>query len=100
MNQAELYLSPDEIHNDILLSKLDEQTKRALRDLPQTDLIMCHHTFGRWIRNFYRLWEQDNPYTMLHHQPDLQNGVDHSVTHPDYVSQKIIERLWRTLNGK
>lgn len=51
-------------------------------------LIMLHHSFGRYIRNKYKLWE-------VEWEPELIDGVDHSPSHPDQLSMTIIEELWK-----
>jgi hypothetical protein len=46
---------------------------------------------GRWIRNSYGLWNEDNPHTM---SPWVDNGsTPDSVFHPDNFSGAIIDRL-------
>ena len=52
------------------------------------DLIRYHHTFGQWIRNNYKLWE--NPW-----EPEIQGGCDCSPNHPDQVSMRIIKEVWQ-----
>jgi hypothetical protein len=52
------------------------------------DLHRFHHTLGQNIRNEFRLWEQ--PW-----EPDLVGGVDMSPDHPDALSMRIIQEVWR-----
>lgn len=52
-------------------------------------LIMLHHSFGRYIRNKYQLWQ-------VEWEPELdENGCDCSPNHPDQISMTIIEELWK-----
>lgn len=54
----------------------------------EDSLITLHHSFGRWIRNTYRLWD----YT---HTPEIVGGVDYSKYHPDAVSMEILRQAWK-----
>lgn len=79
-----------------------EDLQREVRDLWPDDqiaefytmewgkdsLISLHHSFGRYIRNKYKLWE-------VEWEPELIDGVDHSPNHPDSISMTIIEELWK-----
>ena len=51
-------------------------------------LTEFHHSFGRYIRNNYNLWE-------IPHTPELIDGVDHSPDHPDNLSSTITKELWK-----
>lgn len=86
------YLSEEQIFQDILLYKLSEKQKEEFKSIEAGDLIKFHHSFGRWIRNTYRLWEEGNPHV-------IHNDTMHDLF-PDQVSQRIIERLWCQLTGK
>lgn len=55
-------------------------------------LILYHDSLGRDIRNHFKLWEE--VWT-----PELINGVDYSEAHPDSVSMRIIEEVWRKVNA-
>ena len=51
-------------------------------------LIQYHHSFGRYIRNEYGLW--NSTWT-----PEIdEEGVDCSPNHPDAISMDIIEQIW------
>jgi len=46
------------------------------------------HSLGRKIRNFFELW--DNGWT-----PNILDGVDNSEDHPDVVSMRVIQEVWK-----
>lgn len=79
----------DEIVNELEKS-LDKDETESLKSCPESELIMYHHSAGRYIRNTYKLWTYE-------WEPQLIEGVDHSPNHPDAVSMKIIKMLWDRL---
>jgi hypothetical protein len=54
----------------------------------EDDLIRYHSSLGRDIRNYFKLWETA-------WVPEIVNGVDCSEDHPDNISIKVIEEVWR-----
>ena len=92
-----MYLTLDEIVCDVLLYKLTETAKQELRRLEYDDLIQLHRTFGRDIRNEYKLWDENNPLTMKNYQAVVVDNVDVNPKHPDSVSMQIIRQVWRKL---
>ena len=109
------FLSPQEIVEDIIKNDRLGGNLSSFVQLPYKDLIMMHHGLGQWIRNSYGLWNKENPYTMKDYVPQIEkqtsadvNGktvmiegaaeVDVSHRHPDFVSQRIIEELWKHYN--
>lgn len=51
---------------------------------------------GRRIRNEFKLWDPANPLTSKWHSGesrDVQNGIDHSLGHPDNISGEILRLL-------
>lgn len=85
------FLTEDEIVKDIYFNQLNAYDIEGLVHIQEKDLIGLHHTGGRWIRNHYGLWDEANPYTT----PEEPEGCNH----PDQMSMRIIERLWRIVNG-
>lgn len=83
------FLTEEQIISDLLLVKLAEQDKREIKKTAEADLIMYHHGFGRWIRNTYGLWDPKNPYV------DFNDPMGDN--HPDQMSQRIIETVWKRL---
>lgn len=85
------FMSEDEIVDDLVanmepISKLDFKKQR------KEELHRFHHGFGTSIRNYYKLWDPDNPYT------DNSDAMGDKFA--DQVSQRIIERAWgRLQNG-
>lgn len=84
------FLSADQIVDDILNSvdgPKPRLPKTVLMAFTKVDsVIQFHHTVGRWIRNAYGLWHDNNPYA--------------KVTHPDVMSMRIIEILKEKLLEK
>jgi hypothetical protein len=87
------------LHNDMVKEVYIEMRETALLSeyeifagCKKDDLIEYHSTMGRHIRNKYGLWK--NPWTP---EPD-SNGFDCSPDHPDSVSMKVIEDIWRYIN--
>ena len=86
-------------HGDMVKEVYNEMCENAnpkelemFTESTKDDLIEYHHTMGRYIRNKYELWK--NPWT-----PETDsNGVDCSPNHPDSVSMKVIEDVWRYIN--
>jgi len=56
-------------------------------------LAIYHDNLGRNIRNYFNLW---------HYPWDKKviEGVDTSTEHPDTVSMRVIEEVWRQLNDR
>ncbi len=96
-----------------MFSCLHHKDKQYLLAMKEDDLASLHHTLGQHIRNFYRLWDPENPYTMKDYKPmyvsaeqygkmigekfvgDIQ--VDANPNHPDQFSQRVILALHRKL---
>lgn len=70
---------------------LTAQENDQLIKSSEDDLIMYHHGLGRWIRNNWDLW-QGGP--LLNHMKTL------GFTHPDDMSQSLIEEYWALKNNK
>jgi hypothetical protein len=66
--------------------KLDDEEIETLITTKLDELLQFHNSVGRRIRNEYFLWHDDNPYT--------DNIDPDSDTHPDQMSQRIIESIW------
>lgn len=85
MNKEEIILEVLEWFDE---SSLDEQNR--FKNCEFDSLYEYHHSLGRSIRNQFKLW--DNPWT-----PELVDGVDCSLNHPDAVSMSIIEEVWKRI---
>lgn len=85
------FMDEAEIINDILLIQLSEEDKHNLKKFRREDLISLHRSVGQIIRNYYRLWEKDNPYV------DTINPT--SENHPDELSMRVIGKAWARLTG-
>jgi len=90
-------IKPDEFLsvNEIVQEILDNTSQKELleiRDMNKNDLILLHHNFGRWIRNSYGLWLEQNPLIQVNAEPD-------SLQHPDNLSFDIIEKVYARLTS-
>ena len=74
------------------IRKETEENKKEFLNTPKEKLVKYHTTLGRTIRNKFKLWDTS-------WNPDMQNGVDHSPDHPDQVSLRVIEEVWKRLNN-
>lgn len=85
----------DQTEYSIAVSIYKTLTDKDIAILKETafeDLIQFHRTVGRDIRNKYKLWEyQWEPLVG-------DDGVDYSPNHPDAISMRIIEHVWRRVN--
>lgn len=66
------------------VSTLKDEDFVILLSLEKEEMIKYHHSIGRWIRNTFKLWFEDNP---------TLNGK-----HPDDVSGEILEGIWETVH--
>jgi hypothetical protein len=66
---------------------VDQQT---FIETHKENLVKYHTSLGRSIRNEFKLW--DNEW-----KPDIREGVDCSPDHPDQISMRVIEEVWRRL---
>ena len=74
-----------------IISRLSEQDKKTLREMPKKDLIKFHFGWGRGIRNNYGLWGGRN-------EALLKSACGGRPCHPDDASMVIMEGVWETLN--
>lgn len=82
----------EEIAQDVI-SKLNETEVYHFQEMMYDEIYSLHHGFGTWIRNEYKLWQ--NEWT-----PEIKDGVDYSEDHPDAISMKIIKRVWEILDAR
>ena len=72
---------------DVLLKKMGSDDINTIKEMPKAgEMIEFHHTLGRWVRNNFGLW-QDNQ--ALLHACGKQ--------HPDDASGVILEALWKKI---
>lgn len=79
---------------DLMLFRMDEHAKVALGKCTIDDVNALHCTLGPVIRSMYRLWDNDNPETMLNYQAHIVGGVDINPRHPENVSKRILLAAW------
>ncbi len=89
MKNSEIYI-PKNIEQAIsTLNEIisDEDKKYLIKE----GAISVHHTLGRWIRNNWNLWEEE-PNELK------ENLISIGFTHPDDMSNYIIEEFVKYLN--
>jgi hypothetical protein len=64
-----------------------------VKDTPQHRLIHHHNGLGTTIRNHFKLWSNE-------WVPDIVDGIDMSIYHPDHVSMEVIYAIWSKLNER
>lgn len=84
-----MFLSEDEIVAD-MLSRMDDADRETWLKTTRDELISGHNTTGRNIRNYYKLWDSDNPHVVF-------EPANHDKF-PDQFSQRVIERVWDAVN--
>jgi hypothetical protein len=72
---------------DRVYTETPQSSLYFIKEIPQENLITLHHTFGKFLRNKYFLWL--NEFSIDSSEP----------SHPDDVSQYIIEQLWKRLQN-
>ncbi len=70
----------------------ESEDQLEFKNCPFDNLIRYHHTLGREIRNHFELWK----YSWVQ---QIEDGIDMSPDHPDFISQRIIEDVWKKLNS-
>lgn len=91
-----MYKTLNEIVDDAY-SKLDADEIAFLKEYPRDQLLSVHNWYGRYLRNEYSLWAEDNPLTMLDYVSEMKEGVDCCPRHPDQMSMTILERIWERI---
>jgi hypothetical protein len=74
-----------------LLAMLSEESKTTVREMPEEELIFCHHGLGMGIRNEFGLWKGNKK---------LLEAACPGGGHPDDASMVIIRALWVWLRSK
>jgi len=85
----EMFLTEDEIVNDLFKTRLSKEDLNYINEIPMEDVIRLHFSTGMWIRNTYGLWLEENPYT--------QFNDARADDFPDQVSHRILEKLWKVI---
>jgi hypothetical protein len=83
----------DDVVSDIVV-KLDEESKALLRRMKQRDLIQFHDSWGRDIRNAYKLWFNEKLRRSCAQQCNETDDMD-----PEGASGVIMDGVWRAVNG-
>ena len=85
------YLNENDIVNELYKKLASEDFEIILNIKSKFDMIQYHHSVGRWIRNEFRLWDKNNPYT--------QFVDENSENHPDQMSNIILMKLWEKVHN-
>ncbi len=83
-------LTPNEVVED-MFNIWDDNSKKEFLSVGFNNLITLHHGFGTSIRNTYGLWHPKYPGVI---ENDLGDG------HPDGISMKIIEALYKRFEAQ
>jgi hypothetical protein len=78
-----------------IVDKLDEDSKALLRDKKREDLLDYYLTWGRGIRNQYKLWSNEGLRRSCAKQRGKEGDMD-----PEDASVVIMEGVWSRLNAK
>ena len=74
------------------LSKATPEERNKFLSTPKEKLVKYHDSLGRDIRNEFKLWDRN-------WTPVLDEfGCDASPDHPDQLSMKVIEEVWKERN--
>lgn len=92
-----MFMSFNEIVDDIILYGLTTQAHAAFRTISESELIALHRISGQAIRDKYLLNDRLNPLTLLNYVPDLHLGVDINPKHPESTSYRVIHTIWQRL---
>jgi hypothetical protein len=76
-----------------ILRTMPAEDRETLRAMTETELIRCHHTFGRYLRNGFRGGKL--PWLCLRCRK-LVDSSDEPMSH-DALSSVAIREIWRTL---
>lgn len=74
------------------LSKAPQSAQADFKNCPFDQLVSFHHSLGRNIRNEFKLWGRE-------WEPQIEYGVDISDNHPDSISMRVIEEVWKRANN-
>ena len=80
---------------DEVVDWFNNSTIRLQQEFTETDfgqLVIYHSSLGQQIRNRFNLWYY--PW-----DERLVEGLDVSDEHPDAVSMRVIEEVWRRVNN-
>lgn len=72
-----------------LIKAMSDENKKLIKNTKKEDLIKFHHTWGKAIRNNFRLWGENK---------ELLKST--GTKHPDEASMVIIEAVWTKLQKK
>lgn len=99
-----MYLHSIAAYGDDIFDQMDVNSVSELRQVPEDELPLYHHSWGQSIRNECGLWDPEHPLTTRWHkfpdERDIRDGVDYSEDHPDSVSMKIMQHIHKKATAK
>ncbi|MBC8192868.1 MAG: hypothetical protein H8E18_10845 [FCB group bacterium] len=73
----------------VVFDAMSSDQKEHLRQVREEDLINEHFGFSLWVRNLLGHWVPPTP-----------EGEGYNPAHPDGISGKITEMIWRRLQNE
>lgn len=89
--QIDYFMDEHEIITDIMLNQLDEQDKLDFKRITRENLPSLHQAGCQGIKNYYRMWDKNNPYTNV---DDIT-----SPNYPEEMSRRVLDKVWAKLTG-
>jgi len=77
------YWTAEQILEYMIKNLRGEDLLEILKCSKESDMMVFHHSVGRWIRNTFKLWDPKNPHL---------DGM-----HPDEMSSEILKGIWRVV---
>ena len=74
---------------DFLLREISDEDKETLQATPEDELIDLHFSYGQWIRNRFKLWNENWA---------LVEAL--GCFHPDSASEEIINAAWKRIQSE
>ncbi len=85
---------------DHLLGELDPESVSILKQMPEADLILLHHSFGMYVRNSLGLWQGNVALAEDCDRVAPDDVPEEWRLHPDTVSMILIRLLWAKVRAE
>lgn len=89
--KAPNYMSEEDIVTDILLYQMTPEITKHVKEYEADELGALHEKIGHPIRNYYRLYELDNPHV---------NQKVGDASDCQEISQRVVDAVWSRLTGR